>query len=160
MTTTGGRAADEMEKIRFLLSTYAVNGDRLRLDELAATFTSDGVLETPTATYTGRDAIRNGLGAGHSRDRPQPSTASAHSFTRHNLTTSNIALDGPDSASGRTYFVVYTDAGLDHLGFYDDELVRDDGGWRFKRRRVRIDWISEQTMLPALLAAHRLRRGV
>ncbi len=157
MTTAPKRLADDMEEIRLLLSTYAVNGDRLRLDALAETFAEDGVLETPTATYAGRAEIRKGLGGGRSR---QPGQTPAASFSRHNLTTSNIQLTGPDSAAGRTYFVVYTDAGLDHLGFYDDELVREDGCWRFSRRRVRIDWISDTTRMPALLAAHRLRRGV
>jgi hypothetical protein len=146
--------ADALAEIRLLQATYNLNGDRLRLDALAGTFAADGVLETPAATYTGRDAIRAGLGSG----RAAPTDyATPHTFTRHHLTTSDVQLTGAHSAAGRTYFQVYTDIGLDHLGFYDDELVRENGAWRFSRRRVRLDWVSEQTLTPRLLTAHRER---
>lgn len=158
MSERPAHLADEMEAIRHLLSTYAVNGDRLRLKALAETFAPDGVLETPTVRYSGRAAIEAGLGSGR-HPGAGPSASRAHSFSRHNLTTSNIALTDADHAAGRTYFVVYTDAGLDHLGFYDDDLVKLDGAWRFQRRRVRIDWVSESSVMPALLAAHRQRVG-
>ena len=146
--------ADELAEIQRVQASYNLNGDRMRLDALAATFAVNGVLETPTAAYVGRDAIRTGLGGG---DRPKPATARPHTFTRHHLTTSDVRLTGPDSAAGRTYFQVYTDIGLDHLGFYDDGLVKEDGAWRFARRRVRIDWVSDQTLMPALLSAHKAR---
>jgi hypothetical protein len=68
-----------------------------------------------------------------------------------------VWITGPGRAVGRTYFQVFTDIGLDHLGYYDDEIVREDGAWRFSRRRVRLDWVSEHTMTPTLLAAHRQR---
>ena len=145
---------DDLAEIRLLQATYNLSGDRLRLDALAATFTVDGVLETPTSTYVGRDAIHAGIGSG--RGAPA-ADARAHTFTRHHLTTSDVRLTAPDRAAGRTYFQVYTDIGLDHLGFYDDDIAREDGAWRFARRRVRLDWVNERTMTPSLLAAHRER---
>lgn len=151
--------ADDMEEIRLLLATYAINGDRLRLDALAETFAPDGVLESTTRTLAGRDAIREGLGG----SRAQPSEPHAASrpptFVRHNLTTSNLRPTGPDAGSGRTYFIVFSEIGPDHSGFYDDELVRVDGAWRFKRRRVRIDWVDARTVMPALLEGYRKRAG-
>ncbi len=152
--TTSLSPGEEMVEIRQLLAIYNLNGDRLRLDELAGTFALDGVLETPTATYQGRDQIRAGLGSGRAR----PAAPIAHTFTRHHLTTSGLQVTAPDRAAGRTYFQVFTDIGLDHLGFYDDDLIREAGAWRFARRRVRLDWVSDQTLMPALLAAHRARR--
>lgn len=148
--------ADAMHEVRLVQSTYAINGDRLKLKALAETFTEDGVLETPTATYHGRAQIEQGLGGGRKAGDKAKSAAS-HTFTRHHLTTSNLSLTDQTHAAGRTYFAVYTDAGLDHVGFYDDELVLTGAGWKFQRRRVRIDWVNENTVMPALLSSHRQR---
>jgi len=142
-----------LDEIRLLLATYNISGDRLQLDALADTFAEKGVLETPTALYQGKAAIWAGLaGGGGRRDRSRP-----HTFTRHHLTTSTVQITGPGQAEGRTYFQVYTNIGLDHLGYYDDRLGVEWGVWRFLHRRVRLDWISDETLMPSLLAAHRAR---
>jgi hypothetical protein len=143
-----------MVEIRLLLNTYNLSGDRMRLDALAGTFADDGVLETPLATFRGRNAIRDGLAA---ERESSPSGGVDHSFTRHHLTTTGLQVTGPHTAAGRTYFQVFTDIGLDHIGFYDDELVREKGAWRFARRLVRLDWVSEKTVTPRLMEAHLAR---
>ena len=66
----------------------------------------------------------------------------AHSMaghTMHRLTNQVIAVDG-DNAQSRTYvdaliMVGDTNSGVNAAGFYDDELVRGDDGWRVARRR-------------------------
>jgi hypothetical protein len=50
-----------------------------------------------------------------------------------------IAVDG-DQAESRTYvdaliMVGDTNSGVNAAGFYDDDLVRGDDGWRVARRR-------------------------
>ena len=130
--------------IRSVQAAYNVAGDRFRLDELAATFTEDGVLQTPTDTFSGRAGIVAGLG------RPRPEGARRPTFVRHHLTTSKIDVTGADTAEGRTYFMVFTDIGPDHAGFYQDRLVRTAEGWRIAERKVRIDWVSPDSFSESL----------
>jgi hypothetical protein len=149
-------AADDLEAIRRTLAAYNVAGDRMRLEELAATFAEDGVLELPTSSLRGRAAIAAGLGGRRSADAPPPS-GRRPTFVRHHLTTSLLELTGPDTASGRTYFLVFTDVGPDHAGVYVDRLRRTPDGWRFEHRKVMIDWMSEATLFGNLVESHRAR---
>ena len=59
--------------------------------------------------------------------------------TMHRLTNQVITVDG-DTAEARTYvdaLIMLGDntSGVNAAGFYDDELVRTDDGWRVTRRR-------------------------
>jgi hypothetical protein len=58
----------------------------------------------------------------------------------HHVASIEITMADPTSATVRSYFCVYTDAGADHWGRYRDEVVMDriDGHWRFARRTVRV----------------------
>jgi hypothetical protein len=153
--TRARHATEDLAAIRQTMSAYNIAGDRMRLEELAATFLPDGVLVTPTATYTGRAEIVAGLGGG---PRERPAAAGPRpTVVRHHLTTSHITLSGPDTASGRTYFIVFTDVGPDHAGHYEDRLRKLDDGWLFEHRDVRIDWISEASLFGGLRAAHEAR---
>lgn len=56
----------------------------------------------------------------------------------HRLSNIVIALDG-DRASARTYvdgLILGPDnaSGVSAVGFYDDDLIRTDRGWRIARR--------------------------
>jgi len=151
--------AEELEAIRYTLAAYNIAGDRMRLDALAATFTEDGVLETPASTLRGRAGIAAGLGGGgpRSAEGAAAPTGRRPTFVRHHLTTSLLDLTGPDTAAGRTYFMVFTDVGPDHAGFYVDKLRKVDGAWLFEHRRVMIDWMSEATLFGNLVEAHKAR---
>ena len=152
--------ADELEAIRRTLAAYNVAGDRMHLEALAATFMEEGVLETPTSVLRGRAGIAAGLGGGARSsaegEAPRPA-ARRPTFVRHHLTTSHLGLTGPEAAEGRTYFIVFTDVGPDHAGFYLDRLRKVDGRWLFELRRVMIDWMSEATLFTHLLESHRAR---
>ena len=149
------QAADDLVAIRNTLSAYAVAGDRLRIEALADTFLEDGVLVTPTATYEGRAEIIRGLG-GRGSD-PAANQGPRPSLVRHNLTTSYFEPVTTDSAQGRTYFIVLSDIGLDHAGHYQDRLRKVRGQWLFERRDVRVDWIADGSLFPALKRAHEIR---
>jgi hypothetical protein len=152
--------AEDLEAIRRTLAAYSIAGDRMRLEELAATFLGDGVLEIPTATLSGRAAIAAGLGGARqarSPDAPAPPGRRRPSFVRHHLTTCLLELTGPDTAAGRTYFTVFTDIGPDHAGVYADRLRKADGQWLFEHRKVMIDWLSEDTLFGDLVEAHKAR---
>jgi hypothetical protein len=150
-------AADELEAIRHTLAAYNIAGDRMRIEALADTFTEDGVLETPTFRMEGRAAILAGLG-GANRGRPAPTPGERRpSFVRHNLTTSKLELTGAETAEGRSYFIVFTDIGPDHMGCYVDRFRKVEGRWLLADRRVLIDWLSEETLFSHLLESHRAR---
>lgn len=149
--------AAELVAIRNVMSAYNIAGDRMRVEALAATFMEDGVLQTPTATYRGRAEILAGLG-GRPQAAAKPRTGPRPTVVRHNLTTSHVILTAADTAEGRTYFIVFTDVGPDHAGHYVDRLRKLDGTWRFEHRDVRVDWIAEASLFPALKAAHAARR--
>lgn len=131
----------DREAIRLLMATYTINGDRGRIAALADVFAEDGLLEFSGEQSRGRQAIVDRLGT---TDQPRDPR---HGFTRHNLTSSLVGLDG-DGATGRTYFQVMTDIGLDHHGHYADRFVRTDAGWKIAHRQVRIDWQSPDSLYP------------
>ena len=144
--------ANEIEGIRRTLADYTVNGDRLRFEALAATFVAGGVFETPSGTFRGREAIIASLSDRTGAPIADPALH-PRVFTRHNLTTCHIELTSTRTAKVRTYFIVFSAIGADHAGVYDDEMVREADGWRFAYRRVRVDWIHSNTVLPGLLQA-------
>jgi hypothetical protein len=148
--------AHELSAIRNTLAAYNLAGDRARVDDLAATFLEDGVLATPTATYRGRTEILAGLGG---RVSEAPAAGRRPTLVRHHLTTSAVTLTGPTSAEGRSYFIVFSDIGLDHAGHYVDRLRKVAQAWLFERRDVRVDWIADASLFPALQAAHASRRA-
>lgn len=127
------------EAIRDLLTLYTYNGDRGRVDALADCFAEDGVLEFPGNSGTGPTGVKAALTSGERNP--------AISFVRHHVTPPliELAADG-ESATARSYFSVSSDNGPDHGGTYDDWLILTTNGWRFARRRVRIDWQAETTL--------------
>lgn len=129
--------ASDRDAIRDLLARYTYHGDRGRIDDLAACFAPDGVLEYPGAAPCGPAAIKASLSSG-TRDRRL-------TFIRHHITNPLIIVDG-DAATARSYFCVHSNFGPDHSGTYDDRIVRTAEGWRFARRRVRIDWQTKASL--------------
>jgi hypothetical protein len=129
-----------------LMARYTINGDRGKLPELAACFAPDGVLEFPGASATGRDDIVRVLSSG-------PRNPSL-TLVRHHLTSSLIEFERADRATGRTYFQVCSNAGLDHIGVYADRFVRLGAGWHIAHRQVRIDWQSPDSLFRRFEARH------
>jgi hypothetical protein len=145
--------AAEIAAIRDNLAAYNHAGDRGKLEELAATFAEDGILETEAWKAEGRAAIATTLRQQTTgRERP------GLTFVRHHLTTCRIALTGADTATARTYFFVMTDIGPDHAGVYKDRLTKKGGEWRFARREVRLDWVAPHSVF-APPSATRARQG-
>jgi SnoaL-like domain len=125
--------ATAREAIRDLLTRYTYNGDRGRIDDLAACFAADGVLEFPGNSGTGPAGVKAALTSGARNP--------AITFIRHHITPPLITLDASGTrATARSYFAVTSNHGPDHSGTYDDQLVLTADGWRFARRRVRVDW--------------------
>jgi hypothetical protein len=135
------------ESIRDTLARYNWSGDAGRLDGLAETFCTDGVLEIRgLKPLRGRPEILAFLGGvtGNLAD----STAT-RPIVRHNLT--NVLFTGltPEEAQVSSYFTVVTHIGLDHFGRYRDTLVPDGGTWLINHRRVSTDWAAPESAMAA-----------
>jgi uncharacterized protein (TIGR02246 family) len=126
-----------------LLAVCTQAGDARKADAYAECFTEDGVLQLAEA-IAGREAIRRWMGGASVIPQPKGGTPG---FVSHHLTTCKIELTGEDTATARTYWLVTSAAGLDHNGYYDDRLRREDGAWRLAYRRPRTLWISPTSVL-------------
>lgn len=146
-----GRMEDR-DEIRQLISTYTIEGDRGRVDVLATAFAEDAVLSIPNWRAEGRAGIRKALGGGQPRPAAAPAAAAAPAggrgrVVRHHLTSCHITFDGPDEATGRTYWLNYSEKGADHSGLYADKYRRIDGKWLIVFREVRLDWKAPDSRL-------------
>jgi hypothetical protein len=123
------------EGIRELVARYNQLGDAGRLRELAGLFCRSAVLELDAARYEGRAEIGAMLAAAAAETR----AGDVARYVRHFVATHSIEFAGAERATGRCYFLVLTDKGLDHWGRYQDEYRREDGDWRFGARRVVVE---------------------
>lgn len=122
-------------EISALVALYNTAGDSGRREEFSTVFTKDAVLEAPGISYSGRNAIVSGLFSGDVTIQ----------FVRHHISTSTITMHGPESASGRSYFQVITENGLDHSGVYTDQFRRESCDWKIAHRIVSIDYVSNNS---------------
>lgn len=134
---------DEMlaqAEIRQTITNYNIYGDANRKEELAQQFAEDGVLDLPGIRANGRAEIV-ALLKSFSVTGPNDKDAGGEPWSkrRHNLTTSQVVVNG-EEATGRSYFQVVTDQGLDHQGVYTDRYRKIDGRWLIAERKVRLDW--------------------
>jgi 3-phenylpropionate/cinnamic acid dioxygenase small subunit len=129
--------------IQQLLACCTQAGDARKADEYAACFAEDGVLELDEA-IAGREAIRQWMAG--AEIIPQPREG-APSFISHHLTTCRIDFTGADTASARTYWLVTSNAGIDHNGYYVDALRKEGGRWVIAHRRPRTLWLSPDSLL-------------
>lgn len=124
------------ESIRDLVARYNANGDSGRFEPLMELFADDAVLEVVgQRSYRGHDEIRSLFTGAAERDAGIEPPA----FLRHHVSTHQIDLLAKDHAKGRCYFVVFTDAGPDHWGRYEDEYREVSGRWLFETRKVTVD---------------------
>lgn len=137
------------ERIRDTLTLYNWSGDSLRLDDLARAFCEDGVLEVRgQQPVVGRDAIVTFISGVRpsadavdgSSDTSDGSSDSASRIVRHNVTNVRFADVTPSDARVESYFTVFTEIGLDHMGRYRDHLVRSGSDWLIEHRQVSTDW--------------------
>ena len=107
--------------IRDLLACYALALDTDDVDRCVDLFTDDGEFVVFGREFSGRDQIR----------------AMFESAPRglHLTGVSSIDVSG-DAATARSQ-VLLVEAGTMHLrpALFDDDLSRDGGRWRFRRRR-------------------------
>lgn len=139
------------EAIRDTMARYTMAGDRLKVDDYAACFTEDGIMEAEHADpamafrYQGREAIRAWQARWLERTMAGEKIHAA-TFARHQLTTCQIDLTGAETAQARTYWVAWTDIGPDHSGYYLDHFRKVHSLWLIAHRVVREDWRSPDSL--------------
>ena len=133
------------ECCRDTLAQYTHAGDRFRLDEYAAAFCEDGVLEIRgTEPVQGRAAIVERVASATGSQNERPKSAMKR-IVRHNVTNVRFESVRPDEATVASYFTVFTEIGLDHMGRYRDRLVPVGDRWLIAHRFVSVDWRSPDT---------------
>jgi uncharacterized protein (TIGR02246 family) len=124
-------AADDKDAIRELLATYCFHLDDGEFEQMAALFTEDGVWETAFGTGNGRAGIMaQAKSIAGTEKRPR----------RAHLTTNIvITLDGESAGVQSNWTVVQntkTGPGISSGGAYFDHVVKQNGKWLFKFRRI------------------------
>lgn len=143
------------EAIRQTIAGYTIAGDSRDAEAFKRLWADDAILEfagfppVPGFRRQGIEEIRAATGTWSPEPGKDPSLTLT-SFIRHNLTTCQIELTGPDTARAKTYFMVMTEIGLDHSGSYTDKLVLRDGKWLFSHRHIMVDWRSPVSAFPPL----------
>jgi len=120
---------EDRQDISDVLLRYATGIDRRDWPLFRTVFTDDCQLDYgEVGTWKGGDEITEFMEQAHA--------PAGH--TMHRLTNQVISVDG-DTAQSRTYvdaliMVGEGNSGVNAAGFYDDDLVRTDDGWRVARR--------------------------
>ena len=121
---------EDRQDIADVLVRYATGIDRRDWPLFRTVFTDDCELDYgEVGSWRGVDPVTEFMQQAHA--------LAGH--TMHRLTNQVITVDG-DSAQARTYIdgLIMTGdnkSGVNAIGFYDDELVRGDDGWRVARRQ-------------------------
>jgi hypothetical protein len=127
-------ANEETEKnaIRELLATYCFHLDNYRFAEMAALFTEDGTWDTAFGKGTGRAGI---VAQAESITRPGTTRPA-----RVHLTTNIvITLNGDTATAASNWAVIQNSSSGPKIGSgggYQDELVKQNGNWLFKYRKI------------------------
>jgi len=143
------------EACRDTLAQYTHAGDRYLLEEFAAAFCEDGVLEIRgAAPLQGRAAIMERFGGASEATRVRQAAGAVDDgiprrVVRHNVTNVRFEAVSPAEATVASYFTVFTEIGLDHMGRYRDRLVPVGERWLIVHRFVSVDWRSPDTTYAA-----------
>src|SRR5439155_22392599 len=130
-------ALEDKDAIREVLAEYCFRLDGGRYDDMAALFTEDGTWDTAFGMGTGRAAI-----AGLARDIRARAGANRPRAI-HLVTNMAIALDG-DQAEVRSNWTVVQNSPENSTGGpkigsgggYLDQMVKQDGRWLFRYRKI------------------------
>ncbi|MCC7463141.1 MAG: nuclear transport factor 2 family protein [Gammaproteobacteria bacterium] len=141
-TVTLAGYADDRAEIENLSNKYMVAVDAGDIDTVMSTWAEDGVLEWIAGVEVGKAAIYKVMsGFGGARKVQIPENATSRPRTRHQIINHVIDVNG-DTAKTTAYWFALTnntpqkDVQLLAFGHYEDELVRVQGKWLFKKRKV------------------------
>lgn len=127
--------ADDHAEIRTLLAEYCHRADAGDADGYAALFAVDGELIEAGVVVPGRDVARLVRRFTEmSAELPQPAGS------KHITVNSAVHVDGDEASARSDLLALKLDPQrgwhVGGVGQYHDELVREAGCWRFRRRTV------------------------
>ena len=126
-------AVEDKDAIREVLAEYCFRLDDGRFSEMAALFTEDGTWDTAFGKATGRTAIAELASSLRTRaEQPRPRAV-------HLVTNIAIALDGARAQVRSNWMVMQNSPQGPRIGSggaYIDDMVRADGRWLFRYRRI------------------------
>jgi hypothetical protein len=143
-------ASDAADRLAILdvQNRYILAMDYFDADGYAAVFTEDGVLDWARGEVIGRAAIRDFMATGtydlrnlNFQAEQTPDGKEWPVAVRHLVTNQVIEISG-DSARVISYWMNYSNAAdrrqIQWLsyGSWDDEMVKVDGQWYFKRHKI------------------------
>lgn len=132
-----GTAEDRLA-IAELFSKYAWGMDRVDRAAFASIWTQDAVwtAEGVDIHCEGFTAIMDYFDASSASRVPTPGVGSSVRF----VSTPIIDFRGPDKASAKSELAAFKNTGSAivtySIGYYEDELVRESGGWCIRRRKM------------------------
>ncbi|MFC5745234.1 nuclear transport factor 2 family protein [Actinomadura rugatobispora] len=134
------------ERVRDTLAAYTHAGDRGRIEDLAATFTEDGVLELRSGeTLAGREAITAMLSG--VAERGSAPSRGVPGIIRHFVANVRFEEVTPERVRTAAYFLVMNAHGPDHWGRYRDTLVPVGDRWLFEHRFVSTDGMAADSVM-------------
>lgn len=134
--------ADDRAEIENLSVRYMVAVDAGDIETVMATWADDGVLDWVGGVERGKDAIRKAMSNfGGSRHQDIPEGATSRPRTHHQIVNHVIDVNGNTARSTAYWFAITNntpqkDVQLLYFGHYEDELVKVNGHWLFKKRKV------------------------
>lgn len=137
--------ASDRAQIENLMARYIFALDWQDAEGYAATFTEDGVLHSGAGAQKGRAALMEMVqklrAQDDKRNAEDKSGKEGKPRARHEVTNIVIDVKG-NTARAWAYWSHYNNrnaersATFDSFGHYEDELVKQNGKWLFKERRV------------------------
>lgn len=132
--------AEDRAQIENLQARYLFAMDFRDPEAYARTFTENGVLDFGGGKIEGRQAIHDMVAS--TRDRAasqQPGEGPPKG--RHSITSMVIDVNGDRATAVAYWFLMVNDnperkTELNSFGHYEDELVKVDGQWLFKLRKI------------------------
>ncbi len=135
---------DDRAEIENLSNKYMVAVDAGDIETVMSTWAEDGVLEWVNGTERGKAAIRKAMSNfGGARKVAIPEGATSRPRTRHQIINHviDVSADGKTAKTTAYWFALtnntpQNDVQLLYFGHYEDDLVRVNGKWLFKKRHV------------------------
>jgi ketosteroid isomerase-like protein len=134
--------ADDRAQIENISNRYMIAVDAGDIETVMATWADDGVLDWVGGVEHGKAAIRKAMSNfGGARHVDIPENATARPRAHHHILNHVIDVNG-NTAKTIAYWFALTnntpqkDVQLLYFGHYEDELIKINGHWLFKKRKV------------------------
>jgi len=135
--------ANDRAEIQNISNRYMVAVDAGDIETVMGTWAEDGVLDWVRGVENGKAAIRKAMSnfGGAAAARAIPDGATSRPRTHHHILNHVIDVNGNTAKSTAYWFAITNntpqkDVQLLYFGHYEDELVKQNGKWLFKKRKV------------------------